>query len=347
MSFQAAQDVARRWYGELARIDAGDIIAGPYSVAQAMTDYLAHSEREKRRKLPDTRRAINAHILPTLGKIELAKLTQAKVKTWRDGLASAAPRVRTRTGEEQRFRDVDTSDPDYQRKRQATVNRVLTILKAGLNHAFAEGQRVTSAVAWQTVKPFRKVDLAKIRFMTSDEVTRLIACCTDDLGALVRGALLTGARYGELTALTIDAFDPNNETIFIAKSKNGEPRHVELNAEGIAFFGELTKGREASEKMFLRLNGKRWKKSEQQRPMNEACQNAKIEQVTFHILRHTYASHLAMNQTPMRVIADQLGHKDTRITERHYAHLGRSYVRETIRTRLPSFGLIDAPPMAT
>ena len=49
-----------------------------------------------------------------------------------------------------------------------------------------------------------------------------------------------------------------------------------------------------------------------------------------------------MNQTPMRVIADQLGHKDTRITERHYAHLGRAFVRETIRTRLPNFGLIES-----
>jgi len=98
--------------------------------------------------------------------------------------------------------------------------------------------------------------------------------------------------------------------------------------------------------MFSRSNGKAWKKSEQQRPMNEACNAAKIEQVTFHILHHAYASHLAMNQTPMRVIADQLGHKDTRITERHYAHLGRAFVRETIRARLPHFGLIEPSQVA-
>ena len=54
--------------------------------------------------------------------------------------------------------------------------------------------------------------------------------------------------------------------------------------------------------------------------MDEACKIATLEQVTFHILRHTYASHLAMNGTTIRTIANQLGHKDTRVTDRHYAH---------------------------
>jgi hypothetical protein len=50
-----------------------------------------------------------------------------------------------------------------------------------------------------------------------------------------------------------------------------------------------------------------------------------------------------MNGVPIAVVADQLGHKDTRITERHYAHLCRSYKRDIIRTNLPSFGFVDAP----
>jgi integrase len=43
--------------------------------------------------------------------------------------------------------------------------------------------------------------------------------------------------------------------------------------------------------------------------------------VNFHILRHTHGSHLAMNGVPLGVIAAQLGHADTRMTEKHYAHL--------------------------
>jgi hypothetical protein len=61
---------------------------------------------------------------------------------------------------------------------------------------------------------------------------------------------------------------------------------------------------------------------------------------TFHILRHTYASSLAMKGVPMGVIAAQLGHADTRMTEKHYAHLAPSYVANTVRAALPGLGII-------
>jgi integrase len=59
----------------------------------------------------------------------------------------------------------------------------------------------------------------------------------------------------------------------------------------------------------------------------------------FHVLRHTYASRLAMRGTPMPVIAAQLGHADTCMTERHYAHLAPSYVSETARNGLGVLGI--------
>ena len=82
--------------------------------------------------------------------------------------------------------------------------------------------------------------------------------------------------------------------------------------------------------------------SHQQRPLEAASTRAKIEPTaTFHILRHTYASALAMRGVPMGVIAAQLGHSDTRMTERHYAHLSPNYVAETVRAALPSLGIVD------
>jgi hypothetical protein len=38
-----------------------------------------------------------------------------------------------------------------------------------------------------------------------------------------------------------------------------------------------------------------------------------------------------MQAVPMALIARQLGHSDTRMTERHYAHLAPNYVADTIR----------------
>jgi hypothetical protein len=42
---------------------------------------------------------------------------------------------------------------------------------------------------------------------------------------------------------------------------------------------------------------------------------------------------------PLGVIAEQLGHADTRMTEKHYAHLAPSYVADTIRAHFPTLGI--------
>jgi hypothetical protein len=44
----------------------------------------------------------------------------------------------------------------------------------------------------------------------------------------------------------------------------------------------------------------------------------------------------------MGVIAAQLGHADTRVTEKHYAHLAPSYIADVVRAALPSMGVVEA-----
>jgi integrase len=78
------------------------------------------------------------------------------------------------------------------------------------------------------------------------------------------------------------------------------------------------------------------------RPMLDANHRAKIKPaVSFHVLRHTHGSTLAMRGVPMGVIAQQLGHADTRMTEKHYAHLAPNYVADTIRAKFPNLGIAD------
>ena len=87
-----------------------------------------------------------------------------------------------------------------------------------------------------------------------------------------------------------------------------------------------------------------WGASHQKRPLDEASARAEITPaVNFHILRHTHGSHLAMNGVPMGVIAAQLGHADTRMTEKHYAHLAPSYIAQTIRANFPILNLAEEP----
>jgi integrase len=95
-------------------------------------------------------------------------------------------------------------------------------------------------------------------------------------------------------------------------------------------------GRFPADMLFKRDDGRGWKRAEQLRPMREVGARAGIvPEIGFHVLRHTRASILAMQAVPMAVIARQLGHSDTRMTERHYAHLAPNYVANTIRASFP------------
>ena len=52
-------------------------------------------------------------------------------------------------------------------------------------------------------------------------------------------------------------------------------------------------------------------------------------------------SKLRSEVAPMGFVAAQLGHADTRMTEKHYAHLAPSYVAQTIRANFPVLNLAD------
>ena len=63
--------------------------------------------------------------------------------------------------------------------------------------------------------------------------------------------------------------------------------------------------------------------------------------MSFHILRHSWASLAVMAGVPLLVVAKNLGHADTRMVEKHYGHLAPSYIADAIRAGAPRFG--DTP----
>jgi integrase len=332
LDFWQAQDAARVNKNQLT----GN--AGPYTVAAAMRDYFEFLENEGRGTLTirDAKYRANAFILPKIADVELPALTAEKLRRWRDGLVSAAPRLRTRKGEKQKHRDV--TNADAQRARRSSANRIWTLLRAALNHAFQNGN-VTSNLAWRKVKPFKNVDTARLRYLTIAEAQRLINASEPDFRLLVQAALQTGARYSELARLTVSDFNPDVGTVQIRQSKSGKPRHTVLTDEGATFFQQVTAGRTGDEPMLLKADGSTWKISHQLRPMANAVTHAKIKPaVSFHGLRHTWASHAVMNGMPLMVVARNLGHVDTRMVEKHYGHLAPSYVVDAIRAAAPRFG---------
>lgn len=342
LSFSQAQAAARGWFQEEERRALGlSASAGPYTVGDACDDYIAHYVGKGGRSEYATRRVIEIHIRPSLGGVELAKLTTRRIRDWHRGIATAPKMVRTKsTAKERATRAVDHDDMDAVRSRRATANRILTVLKAALNHAWHE-RHIGSDEAWRAVKPFAAVDAPVIRYLKPAECTRLVNACAEPLRSLVRGALLTGARYSELARLKVVDIDLDARTAAVREAKGGKPRHIVLTDEATALFRSLTHGKDGSALVFARDDGGPWKPAQQTRPLAEACAAAKIvPAIGFHVLRHTHASTLAMAGVPMGVIAAQLGHADTRITEKHYAHLAPSYVADTIRAAFPKLGIV-------
>ena len=341
-SFSQAQSRARELYQRWERVAQGlEVIPeGPYTVEEAISDYLVDYERRGGKNRSRMLSVINTHILPSFGCIETARLSFKKIRAWHENLAKAPAMVRTRKGAQQQYKDAPNNH-ETTRKRRNTANRVLTIFKSALNHGYHEG-KIASDAAWARVKPFKNVDAPTVRYLNDEESRRLVNVCSEDLRAIVTAALLTGARYGELAALKASDFNLDSGTLYIETSKSGKDRHIVLTDEGQRFFREAVAGRLGEDQIFKRKSGEPWGEAHQYRPLKDACKIAKIEPgIGFHILRHTYGSRLAMRSVPMAVIAAQLGHADTRTTEKHYAHLGPSYVAETVRNAFDEIGVLQ------
>jgi integrase len=322
--------------------------AGPYTVRSALEDYFTRLEADgKSASARDLRKRAETSIPPELLDRKADALTAGEINAWRTNLATQPPRARTGKNQRQNYRKFDSSDPEDVRQRQSTVNRQWTILRAALNNGFRNG-KISSDAEWRRVKPFKSVDKARADYLETAVAKRLINACTPDFRLLVHGALQTGCRLSELARLTAGDFHVakrRNEqgkqeeigTVTVRRSKSGKARHVVLTDEGIQLFKRLTAGRSNGDLIFQN-NGLPWTAT--QRPMADACKQAGIKPaVSFHILRHTWASLAVMNGVPLLVVAKNLGHADTRMVEKHYGHLSQSYVNDAIRAGAPRFGV--------
>lgn len=366
---------ARQWFEiaahEAVLVAGGEILpSGPYSVSDALRDYFEDGKRRGVKGLIRDQQRANAHITPQLGTLGVASLTRKRLETWLAALAESPRRVRTkaplpegahapvprkfkvpRAPKPEKAPPAPPSTDEEKRARKDSANRVLTVLKAALNHALDRG-RVRGGEAWQAVKPYRGTSKARVRFLSIEDQARLVNGCDGDFRRLVQAALLTGARYGELAKLRVEDFNAMAGTVFIAESKSGKSRHVVLTTEGQAFFAEQTAGSSAGSYIFTREDVKRrkrnslensWGQSDQARLMRAACKAAKLDHLTFHELRHSYASMLVNAGCPLVYVAAQLGHSDTRMVEKHYGHLAPSAMANAIRAALPTLGLVEAP----
>ena len=334
LSYEQAKSAAT------AELAAPPAVRSRMTVREAMAAYIDHLNA-RGQATDDIERRTVAHILPTLGERAIEDLTTTQLGHWLAALARAPARKRS-PAVQQKFKPAPR-DEETIRARRNTANRVGKMFKAALNHAYAEGH-VGNADAWgRRWRMFRGVGAARVRYLSLAEAQRFLNACDPEFRPLARGALESGARYGELCALVTADFCPDAGTLTIRRSKSGRARHVFLTAQGQAFFRAITTGRAGDARMFTRANGRPWGAACQGRFIRRALAHAQIAPaISFHGLRHTWASLAVMNGVPLTVVSANLGHTTTAMCERHYSHLAPSYVADAIRAGAPQFGPLPA-----
>jgi len=185
-------------------------------------------------------------------------------------------------------------------------------------------------------------------FLTFDEAARLVAAADPEWSCMIVLALKAGLRQGELLALRREDIDLVTGLLrvrrsvtrgFVTEPKNGKGRDIPLGDEAIAALKAERHLR--GPLVFCDAAGRMWKKNEVKHPLWRACRKAGLRQIGWHVLRHTFASHLVMRGAAMKVVQELLGHATIEMTMR-YAHLSPDVPRHAVKL-LDGLGSSAAP----
>ena len=262
-----------------------DFVAGPWKDS--------HFPRYKPSSKIGMNSVLNSQLLPAFGATPLDRITRNHVLQWFDVYSRTAP---------------------------GGANHALRILRQILEFAIARGHLSINPACDVTMN--RRTALT--RFLSRDELRRLHRALDGHARTgtrlarqadIIRLLLLTGCRRGEILALRWNEVD--GDTIALADAKAG-PRKVYLNARARRIIERQPRGR--SPFVFPSPRNPE-RPHDPYLPLWDRVRNeAGIEDVRLHDLRHTMASYAVMNGVPVPVVSRLLGHSNVRMTLR-YAHL--------------------------
>jgi len=159
----------------------------------------------------------------------------------------------------------------------------------------------------------------KDRYLTQEEIQRLLAASDGDLKDMVVLALGTGMRASEVLSLTREDVNLKQALVIIRESKNQEGRAIPILSPVVEMFRQRPTP--------LHAWFPDWSLPRLLNTFPEAAAAARLSGVTFHTLRHTFASHAVMAGVDLLTLARLLGHKDVKHTQR-YVHLAPDFLRQ-------------------
>ncbi len=233
----------------------------------------------------------------------LTKITSRKVEVWFSS----------------RLKEVST----------ATANKSLRTLKAVFNKAKKRGY--LEGNPFVGLKPVRELE-KELRVLSTEEIGKILGACPDKRWrAFVYLALTTGARSGELCALTWDDIDFDAEVVTI-RNKDDHPtksrrnRQVGLLSSAAEMLKELPRVSGDSHVFQSKIGGHMG--NNLRRDFLPILERAGVERCTIHDLRRTFLSHLAMSGTSGAIAQKLAGHASIHTTMKHYTRVFPAATRE-------------------
>ncbi|WP_193220906.1 tyrosine-type recombinase/integrase [Aliarcobacter butzleri] len=210
-----------------------------------------------------------------------------------------------------------------------TINNILNFLKTLIKYAFKNDYIKND---FSKYIQLLEIDNARERFLTKDEIKLLFDYSKDDetLYLLFKLALNTGARLATLLNIHKKDIDFTHDLLTLKDFKNNSTYKAFLTDDLKALLEKRVNSLKPNDKLFISNPERRLRAKLDELFNNDIDDNDRKNKIVFHSLRHTFASHLAINGTPIFTIQKLMNHKDIRMTLR-YAKLSPDSGREAVK----------------
>lgn len=237
------------------------------------------------------------------------------------------------------IRDKLLTEPSMRKRKlaPATVNHYLICLSHVFKIAAEEWNWITHNPVKNISKP--KIDNARTRFLSHSERDKLLNVCKQSKNRFIYPyaliALTTGARKSEIRFLQWQHVDFEKQLFRFVNTKNGDSRSVFMvNSVKTALQDMIPKKYKPDAYVFKsRYNNLPVDLSNE---FAKAFKAAGLKDFKFHDLRHTVASHLAMNGATLIELSQVLGHRTMNMVKR-YSHLTENHTGEIIKKMTGEF----------
>ncbi|HYA42029.1 MAG TPA: tyrosine-type recombinase/integrase [Syntrophobacteraceae bacterium] len=202
--------------------------------------------------------------------------------------------------------------------RAATIKHQIVLLRRLFN--LAAKWRIHSGPNPVSSVELPKLDNMKTEYLSDDELDRLRSVLDAwpcrITASLVRFAMLTGLRRGELFRLEWTDLDFEHGLVTLRAPKGGKTQTIPISSEGIDLISRMTR---LSEHVFPNMDGTPRKSIRD--PWESIKRKAELPaDFRFHGLRHSWASRMVSSGIDLAVVQGLMTHKHASTTER-YAHL--------------------------